>query len=278
MFCKSLMRIGVLAVCSLLIIAGKLSAQQDEQQDQRFTVDTPASLIFEKEEEPLNTKKKKKVKKKVFYGVKTKKGFTRKGYGERITYETFYYLKRPDKPLTFIRDVYWYDYTRKEIRKTEKFDPVKGVLLHGPYEKRQGEIVLEKGIYYKGAKHGRWLSYGRDSVLRDKEKYFRGWPKESLVSYYDPMERKKMKEMLPIEYGEKEGYYYLFHDNGQLAVQGEYHWDKRVGDWIEYYRNGKRKKIVTYPKEPFDKSLEPYVKSEWNDKGKEIYRNNKMAR
>ncbi|HEY3402146.1 MAG TPA: hypothetical protein VGK59_02100 [Ohtaekwangia sp.] len=252
-----------------------LRAQETEPQEQRFTVDTPVTLDFQKEEEP--EVKKKKPKKKVFYGIKTKKGFTRKGFGERVTYETFYYLKKPEKLQSFVRDIYWYDYARKEIRKTSTFDPAKGVLLHGPYEKRQGEAVLQKGIFYKGTKHGRWVTYTRDSVLTDKEKYYRGWPKESLVSYYDPMERKKMKEMLPIEFGEKEGYYFLFYENGQLAVQGEYHWDQKVGDWTEYYPNGKRKKILSFPKEAFDKEVKPYIKAEWNDKGKEIYRNTKMA-
>jgi len=277
------MRHSVLFFCGLLFASICTFGQETEQaeevepQDQRFTVDTPVNLDFGEEEE-VEQPKKKKVKKKVFYGIKTKKGFTRKGYGNRVTYETFYYLKKPEKPQGFIRDIYWYDFTRKEIRVTQKFDPNKGVLLHGPYERRQGEIVLEKGIFYKGTKHGRWMKYGRDSVLLDKEKYFRGWPKESLVSYYDPVERKRMKEMLPIEYGEKEGYYYFFHENGMLAVQGEYRWDQRVGDWVEYYPNGRRKKIVTYPKEAFDKSVKPYVKAEWNENGREIYRNNKMAR
>jgi len=32
------------------------------------------------------------------------------------------------------------------------------------------------------------------------------------------MERKKLKEIIPIEYGERDGYYYLFHENGQVAV------------------------------------------------------------
>lgn len=267
----------------LACIALPLYAQEQdpkEPEEQRFSIDTPASLDFTKEEEPINTPKKKKVKKKVFYGIKTKKGFTRKGFGERVTYETFYYLKKSEKPQTFVRDIYWYDYTRKEIRKTQTFDPAKGVLLHGPYEKRMGEVILQKGIFYKGTRHGRWLTYSakRDSVLTDKEKYYRGWPRESLVSYYDPTERKHMKEMTPIEFGEKEGYYYFFHENGTLAVQGEYHWDQRVGDWTEFYANGKRKKIVAFPKEAFDKDVKPYIKAEWNDKGKEIYRNNKMAK
>lgn len=253
--------------------------EPQEPQEQRFTIDTPASLDFQKEEEPVNTTKKKKPKKKVFYGIKTKKGFTRKGVGDRITYELFYYLKKSEKPQTFVRDIFWYDYTRREIRKTSTFDPTKGVLLHGPYEKRVGETVVEKGIFYKGTRHGRWMRYNsRDSTLLDKDKYYHGWPKESLVSYYDPTERKRMKEMTPIEFGEKEGFYYFFHENGQLAVQGEYQWDEKVGDWTEFYANGKRKKIIAYPKEPFDESVQPYVKAEWNDKGKEIYRNNKMAK
>jgi antitoxin component YwqK of YwqJK toxin-antitoxin module len=271
------LRIIGLCAWSLGCLAAYGQESEPQDQEQRFTIDTPASLDFEKEEEPVGTKKKKKVKKRVYYGIKTKKGFTRKGEGDRITYELFYYLKKGEKPQTFVRDLYWYDYTRREIRRTSTFDPEKGVLLHGPYERRQGEVVLEKGIFYKGTKHGRWMKYQRDSVLVDKERYYHGWPKESLVSYYDPAQRQHMKEMTPIEYGEKEGYYYLFHENGKVAVHGEYQWDKRVGDWTEYYATGIRKKIIAYPKEPFDEKVTPYIKVEWNDKGKEIYRNNKMS-
>lgn len=265
---------------SLVVIgcwSAALAQEEGEQQDQRFTIDTPINLDFSQEEEPVNTSKKKKPKKKVFYGIKTRKGFTKKGYGERITYELFYYLKTSEKPQTFVRDIYWYDFTRKEIRKTSSFDPEKGVLLHGPYEKKQGEILLEKGIFYKGTKHGRWMKYNRDSTLLDKEKYYKGWPKESLVSYYDPHERKKMKEIIPIEFGEKEGYYYRFHENGKIAVTGEYQWDQPVGDWIENYPDGKRKRVLSYPKEPFDGEVVPYIKLEYNTQGKEIYRNNRMA-
>lgn len=272
------MRIRILLSFIVLLSFSRVFAQDEEVQDERFTIDTPVTLDFEKEEEPEPKKKKKKVKKKVFYGLKTKKGFTRKGYGERVTYELFHVLKKPQSPQTFVRDVYWYDYTRKEIRKTEKFDPAKGVLLHGPYVKRMGEMVLQKGIFYKGTKHGRWLTYNRDSVLTDKEKYFRGWPKESLVSYYDPSDRKKMKEITPIEYGEKDGYYYRFFENGQMAIVGEYSWDQKVGDWVEYYPNKRRRKIIAYPQKAFEDTMRPYIKAEWNEKGKQIYRNNKASK
>ncbi len=262
----------------LAFLTYKVALSQDESEsaiDQRFTVDTPVSLDFKKEEEPVNTRKKKKPKKKVFYGIKTRKGFTKKGFGDRVAYELFYYLKTPEKPQTFVRDIYWYDFTRREIRKTSSFDPAKGVLLHGPYEKKMGDILLEKGIFYKGTKHGRWMEYKRDSSLTDKEKYYKGWPKESLVSYYDPDTRAKMKDITPIEFGEKEGFYYMFFENGKIAVMGEYQWNQRVGDWIENYPDGKRKRIISYPKEAFDKNGRPYIRLEWDTKGKESYRNNK---
>jgi antitoxin component YwqK of YwqJK toxin-antitoxin module len=263
---------------SFLLISVRAFSQDQEQQtpeEQRFTIDTPVSLDFEEDEKEEAKPKKKKPKKRVYYGIKTKKGFTRKGYGNRVTYELFYFLKKPQAPQSFARDIYWYDYNRKEIRKTTTFDPSKGVLLHGPYEKRMGEMIIQKGIFYKGTKHGRWLSYNKDSVLTDKEKYFKGWPKESEVVYFDPHERKKMKEIIPIEYGEKEGFYYRFYENGSVAVTGEYRFDQRVGDWTEYYPNNKRKKIITYRKEAFDDEVRPYIKVEWNEKGKEIYRNSK---
>lgn len=254
-------------------------AQDDapEPKDQRFTAETPVSLDFKREEE-IDAPKKKKVKKKVFYGIKTKKGFSRRGTGERVTYELFYYLKKPETPKTFVRDIWYFDYARKEIRRTANFDPQKGVLLHGPYKRVMNQITLESGIFYKGTKHGRWMTYNRDSTLLDKAKYYRGWPSESEITYHDPLERTKVREITPIEFGEKEGFYYRFHENGLVAVTGEYKWGEKVGTWVEYYPSGKRKKLIVYPKDPFDKALAPFVKTEWNDKGKEIYRNNKMVK
>src|SRR6188508_1009603 len=87
-------------------VAGIARAQDEPTpQEQRFTVDTPVNLNFEQEAEPVNTKKK-KVKKRVYYGLKTKKGFTKKGEGDRVTYELLYYLKEPQMPQTFVRDIY----------------------------------------------------------------------------------------------------------------------------------------------------------------------------
>lgn len=268
----------LISITALFFCVGfSVEAQEEEPKDQRFTVDTPVNLDFRKEEEPIDTKKK-KVKKKVFYGIKTKKGFTRRGTGERVSFEIFYYLKKPESPQTFVRDIWYFDYDRREIRRTSAFDPKKGVLLHGPYRRETNGVIMESGIFYKGTKHGRWMTYERDSTLKDKAKFYRGWPSESTISYYDPLERKKIKEIVPIEFGNKEGFYYMFHENGLVAVTGEYKWDRKVGNWVEYYPNGKRKKLITYSRDPFDKEMRPFIKTEWSDKGKEIYRNNLMGK
>ena len=241
-----------------------------------FETEKPYKLLEldEKTSEPIVTKKK-KPKKKTFYGIKTRKSYTRKGFGDKTITELFYVLKKPSVPTAFVRDIYWYDYTRREIRRTGNFDPSKGVLIHGPYKKMQGTVLLEEGIFYKGAKHGRWMKYSRQDILDEKEKYYKGWPKESLVTYYDAVEHKKVKEMIPIAIDEREGFYFLFHENGKIAVTGEYKWNEKVGDWIENYPNGKRKKIVSYSKEPFEKEIRPFVRKEWDEKGKEIFSSNK---
>jgi hypothetical protein len=101
----------------LMILIGpvRLFAQETEPEDQRFNADTPVNLDFLKEEKIEEAPKKKKVKKKVFYGIKTKKGFSRRGTGNRVSYELFYYLKKSEMPKTFVRDVYYYDYARREV-------------------------------------------------------------------------------------------------------------------------------------------------------------------
>jgi hypothetical protein len=134
-------------IALLLALPAMILAQDRPQsivQEGQFTFDTdkPFSLLeLDAKEEPIVTKKK-KPKKKVFYGIKTKKGFTRKGYGSHVTVELFYYLKKPEKPSTFARDIFYYDFARREVLKTAKFDPKRGVLLHGPYKKMQDNIVL----------------------------------------------------------------------------------------------------------------------------------------
>ncbi len=247
--------------------------------DNMFTIDTPLTINLkeDEDEEEVVAPKKKKRKKKVFYEMKTRKGYTKKGYGESTVIELFYTMKKPEMPNPYVRDVYWYDHRRKAIRKGGEIDLKYGEILHGPYEKKKGDKVIEKGIFYVGTKHGRWLRFDNKDLLLDKQKYYKGWPKESLVSYYDD-ERTKIKEVIPVEYGEKEGNYYYFFENGILAVRGEYHYDQKVGKWTEnHFKTKRRKKVIQYPENPYDDTTRPYVWREWNIKGKIIYENAKKT-
>lgn len=244
---------------------------EDGKNDEMFTISTPITIDLGKEEEVYEKKKKKK-KKKVYYGLKTRKGFARKGVGARTTLELFNTLKVPQKPDPYVRDIYYYDYERKQIRKTRKHDARKGPLLHGPYIKKLGDITVEEGIFYIGTKHGRWVRKDKKDILIDKEKYYKGWPKESLVSFYDP-ERTKIKEIIPIEYGVKEGNYFYFSPTGIIAIHGEFRYGNKVGKWSSFYTNrrGRKSREIQYRKDPFNDNFKPYILREWNTKGKQIY-------
>ena len=266
-------------IISISLLSGQ-SYLRGQENEELFTINTPVTVNLETSEDEIEPdigrKKKKKVKRNTFYGVKTKKGFTRIGFKNAVTLELFYFLKEPRPVQTSVRDIYWYDYKQKMIRKGPNYNPKDGALLHGPYKKVQQNQVLDSGVYYMGTKHGTWLYHDRNDILVDKEKYFMGWPRESLVRYYD-RDRKQMKEIIPVEFGVKEGFYYYFFGDGRMAVRGEYKWDKRVGDWTEYYPSGVRKKIVRYGKNPFAES-NPLILREWNAKGREVYDHFKARR
>ncbi|MFP4096288.1 MAG: toxin-antitoxin system YwqK family antitoxin [Cyclobacteriaceae bacterium] len=225
----------------------------------------------EEEEEEKSEKKEKKRKRNVFYDIKTRKGFTKSGYGQDVIIETFYILKNYEQPDPYVRDIYWYDTKRKQVRSTPNVQKDKAQILHGPYRKmtEDGE-VLEEGVFYKGTKHGRWTRYNKNFILLDKQKYSKGWPRDSEITYYDRDERTKLTEVIPIEYGQREGYYYYFHESGEIAVEGEYQQGKKVGLWTEYYdyaRTRLPKKQIRYPDDPFDETP-PYTFKEWDPQGK----------
>ncbi len=262
----------------LSLIISTAYAQEKEKSKDAISLSNeqlqkPLTIDFSEQPEEEEAKlKKAKRKKNVFYGIKTKKYFAKSGAGERTIFESFHFLKEHEEVDPYVRDIYWYDYKSRKIKKNRNIDLKNGVILHGPYEKyRLDGTVLEKGIYYKGTKHGRWTKYNNKNILIDKKKYFKGWPKESLVSYYD-QDRKKLKEVTPIEYGKKEGNYFLFHDNGMVAVSGEYQNGEKVKIWREYYKFRRRKKKeVQFKPNPYESEFESHIIKEWNEKGKLIY-------
>ncbi len=268
----------------LVFLFGFLVTANSQEIDDAFTVsyDTPLTIDLESEEEiddeELIESKKKKPKKNVFYGLKTKRGFTKTGFGSRLVVEQFHYLKDFVEPEPYVRDIYWYDFKKKKIVKSRRIDKKNGVILHGPYVKKLGEQVLEEGIFYKGTKHGRWIKLNRHDILQSKEKFYKGWPKESKVSYWNK-ETRQIREIIPVQFGEKEGYYYAFHKSGRIAATGEYHFDHKVGIWSEYYDSRRRKKReIQYPEDPFDDEFEPYILKEWDENGKLIYDHHKFLK
>lgn len=257
-------------IIAFIVIVFSLEGYAQEI-DEFVTINTPLTIDLDAEEEERVSPKAKKRKKKVFYGHKTKKAFTKKGNGNRIEIQVFYYLKERLPLDPYVRDVYWFDFKRREIKKSKKIDPDYGVVLHGPYKRMIDNKVIEEGIYYNGMKHGRWTRYNNRDVLVDKRKYYKGWPKESLARFYDK-ERTELKEIIPVEYGQKEGNYYFFYKNGNIAVRGEYREGQKVGQWIEYWpRRGRRKKIIQYREDPYDDTFKPYTIKEWASNGKLVY-------
>ncbi len=97
-------------------------AQDDAQSlEQLFELkyDTPLTLDLEDQDE-LNAalpKKEKKKKKnpKIYYGIKTKRGFTRTGFGDNTVVELFHYLKKYEGPEPYMRNFYWYDFKKKKL-------------------------------------------------------------------------------------------------------------------------------------------------------------------
>lgn len=270
LFTQLLPEVGMAQKSDTLTVADTTSIEEvlgfDPNQDEPGTI----NLAEEEEKEAVEAKKKKR-KKNVFYGLKTKKGFTKKGFGDKEVMTLFSYLKEYKDPNPYIRDVYWFDTESGLLKVSSNVNKETAKILHGPYKRILGDQVIEEGIFYIGTKHGRWTEFNANDILLNKEKYLKGWPKESEITYYD-REGKNIKEVTPVEYGEEEGAYYYFHDNGQVAVLGEYQYGEKVGVWKEYYKNrARRKKEIQYKEDPFQKDFTPYILREWDENGKLIY-------
>jgi antitoxin component YwqK of YwqJK toxin-antitoxin module len=267
----------------LCFISADCCFSQDKsgtQEDIQFIIERsqPLTLDLEKQDslKVLTHKKKKKPPKNVFYGYKSKRGFTKTGFGDEATVEIFYYLKKKIQPDPYVPEIYWFDFRRKKIRNSGTIDKKYGRILNGPYKKILGEQLLTEGSFYLGTKNGKWVNLDRNDILMDKKKYYHGWPKESLVRYYDE-ERKKLKEVMPVINGVVQGEYYFFYENGEIAVRGHYENGEKTGRWTEFYPSKRRsKKQIQYSDDPYNKEFIPFTLKEWNESGKLIYDREKV--
>ncbi len=259
-----------------------------------FNLDDPLLEVVEKEE-PKEFKKK-KPKRKVFYGEKTKRGFTRFGVGKGQVLEMFFYMKEWEEPDKYVRRVYWFDPVKQKIMHTRKYDPATSRLLHGPYEKKKGGNTIEKGIYYKGTKHSRWVYYGKfktekyllDTLqveidrqdMKRKEYWSKGWPRSSELTYYGSG-KEDLKEVIPYDNQERlTGKYFYFFKNGKIKIVGQYYHNEKVGVWTEYHANERRhfkKTVMVYPDPKKEETFEPYLKEEYDEKGHKTFEDTEHA-
>lgn len=213
-----------------------------------------------------------------YEGIKVKKETITLGSSSSPTYIEFYTLQEFKQPDNYSRHLYWFDHKANRIVEGIGRDKTKNDLMHGPYKKYQGDLLIEEGWYYMGTKHGRWEQYDKNNNLLNKEYYERGFARDARISYYDGLQR-KIKEVVPVNFNKVTGEYFLFNDNGTLAEQGMMDDSVKVGQWVEYYPTGnRRKKEVQYGKDCFDTTFESYVVREYDERGKVIFESPRLKK
>lgn len=203
--------------------------------------------------------------------IAVEKQIVRRGSGSRMRYTELYTSKKNDQqPNPYVRNVFWFEAKRQRVVEALARDRDRNLLLHGPYKEFLGEQLIEEGYYYLGTKNGRWITYGTDGTVLSKSTYNKGFLANSDITYYDA-DSTKIKEVIPNWYGKQTGDYYIFHEGGTLAVQGQLDNGVKTGKWIEYYPTGnRRKKEIQYGKDCFD-TAQAYVVREYDESGKMTY-------
>ena len=217
--------------------------------------------------------KKKKEPKGFFMGLPVKKFFVKSQDRRSTTVTTFHYLKEYREPNKWVDAKYYYDTEKKKIIAHFRVNKEHALILHGLYERKVNGQIVEKGYYHIGTKHGRWEKYHKTGMLTYKEKFHKGFPKESIYNYHDDS-RKKLKEIIPMKDGYKHGYYISFSPKGIPLFKGYYQDGEKIGRWTEYYLNGNRKEEIQYPKVSFT-AEQSYVRRKWDERKKMIIDNRK---
>ncbi|WP_225986516.1 toxin-antitoxin system YwqK family antitoxin [Rufibacter sp. LB8] len=217
--------------------------------------------------------KKKSKKKKAYFGYRVKKGFAKQGRGNSLVIETFHYLREYKEPNPYVQDKHYYDIKKRRVFKAKTLDPKKTpmFILHGPYTKKRNDIVIEQGYFYMGAKHLRWETFRPDSTLIQRIHYDKGFLRDAEISYYDAA-RTKIKEVIPYQYGEVQGEYLKFYENGQVEWQGLYDKGRKVGTWINFYDfRGRRQFEFQYAESGFDPPKEPVLVKQYDRHGALVF-------
>lgn len=218
---------------------------------------------------------KKRKSKRMYLGMRTKAGFIRDDDGESFDlFRTIEFALLEKKGN--LKDIHYYDRKTDKI-KTDNYDGLqnkikKGLkiaILHGHYQKiKEGEVRLE-GYYNKGHRHEKWYEFDKNGIVLEKIDYHQGHTEETLLEHHDN-DTTKLKQILPMVHGRIQGKYILYHKNGNIAKEGKFDNNEKVGFWREWYENKRMKKEEQYPQHWYDKK-EPILLREWDEKGKLTY-------
>lgn len=222
-----------------------------------------------------NSPKKKKAEIKDEYeGVKTERRIGTYGSGNRATVEELNVVKyiEDEAVSPYSQEIWWYDPAQSRVVNSPIKDSKNAQICHGPYRKFVHENLVEEGHFYMGVKDGRWENYGQEFELENKQYFKKGFPAESIISYYDK-EQKKIKEVVPKVYGKIVGQFLSFYPNGLLKEEGKLDDSVKVGRWREYHEKGsggRLKKEWRYGKDKFD-TFVPVLVQERDNQAKIIF-------
>ncbi|MHA8069174.1 toxin-antitoxin system YwqK family antitoxin [Aquirufa ecclesiirivi] len=222
-----------------------------------------------------NSPKKKKVEiKDEYLGIKTERRIGTYGSGNRTTVEELNVVKYVEDEAVspYSQEIWWYDPAQSRVVNSPIKDSKNAQICHGPYRKFVHENLVEEGHFFMGVKDGRWENYGQEFELENKQYYKKGFPAESIISYYDK-EQKKIKEVIPKTYGKIAGQFLSFYPNGLLKEEGKLDDSVKVGRWREYHEKGsggRLKKEWRYGKDKFD-NFTPVLVQERDNQAKIIF-------
>ena len=223
----------------------------------------------------------KKIKKKIvlkdeYEGIKTERRLGQYGSGNRATYEEINVVKYvEDEAISpYNQEIWWFDAAQSRIVNSSLKDNKTAQICHGPFKRFVNQVLVEQGFFYMGAKDGRWENYGPEFELENKQYFKRGFPAESIISYYDA-EKKKIKEVIPRVYGKISGQYLSFFPNGLVKEEGKMDDSVKIGRWREFHEKGiggRLKKEWRYGKDKFD-NQDGILIQERDSQSKIIYQN-----
>ena len=191
------------------------------------------------------------------------------GGGTRVT--RFYGNGEPKEIVVFSRDqdtvgMYTEYYSNGQLKSKIEMRQVRSGKEEHYYE--NGQLKLQ-GLNFSGVKQGSWKSWYPSGQVKWDAYYSQGKFFSDYISYH-PNGQISKKMFFNYE-GEPQGEYLEYYVDGQLAVKGNYgpfsQMGKKVGKWIHYFENGKKKEIQYYSKDgTFIKTVS------WSPDGKKTVR------